>query len=110
MTSDPTVRASQRPYPVVALSCDANLRLCQAVVQALSETAPSHLYRINPRPTPPEAFALALRVDGAGAAHLEWADGTGEAVARDGHNDAEFARHIVDKAGSALAEALEGSR
>ncbi|WP_371223666.1 hypothetical protein [Roseovarius sp. 2305UL8-3] len=109
MNAGPEARASQRPYPVVAVTCDADLRLCQALVQALSEMAPTHLYRINPKPHPPEAFDLRLDISAAGAAQLYWQDNKGEIVLRDGHNDAEFARHIV-KASPGLAEALSGSR
>lgn len=110
MTSLPSAQASQRQYPVVALTCGTDLRLCRALVQALSEMEPTHLYRINPKPHPPQAFAIALDMDADGTARLRWQDGAGGTVTRGGHNDAEFARHIVKKAGPALAEALKRSR
>lgn len=106
MTAPTDNRAGQRQYPVVALSCDADLRLCQALVQALSEMTPTHLYRINPKPIPPRAFDLRLEITTTGAARLRWQDGLGEIVPGVGHNTAEFAQHIV-QASRALVKALK---
>lgn len=100
--------ANQRQYPVVALTCDTDLNLCRALVQVLSEMTPTHLYRINPKPRPPRAFDLRLDAGLAGSAqsaHLTWPTGTGRRVARGGHTEAEFARHIV-KASPGLADAI----
>lgn len=109
MTSCFSVTASQRAYPVVALTCDADLRLCQALVQALAEKAPSYLYRINPNPRPSEAFDLRLVLGASGAARLVWPGGAGEPISRNGQAEAEFARHIVASS-PALADALTGSQ
>ncbi|WP_299628677.1 hypothetical protein [uncultured Tateyamaria sp.] len=92
----PAASANQRQYAVVALTCDADLRLCRALVQVLMQTGPrGHLYRINPDPKPPQAFDLRLETDATGAAHLAWPSGNGDPVARQGRTEAEFARHIV---------------
>lgn len=109
MTSSFPVTASQRAYSVVALTCDADLRLCQALVQALAKTAPSYLYRINPNPRPSGAFDLRLELGTSGAARLVWPEGAGEIISRNGQAEAEFARHIVE-ASPALADALISSQ
>lgn len=104
-----TATASQRALPVVALVCEADLRLCRAMVQALAEKAPAYIYRINPKPHPPEALDLRLALSTSGAAQLVWPGGAGEPVSRNGQADPAFARHIVE-ASPALDAVLKGSR
>lgn len=87
--------ANQRQYPIVALTCGDDLRLCRALVQSLSDLAPRYLYRINPKPVPPRAFDLRLNVTRVGAVQLRWPGGGGEPVLRAGQSTSEFARHIV---------------
>lgn len=106
MSVAPRAQSSQRPYPVVALTCGSDLGLCRALVQALSEMDSSHLYRINPTPPPPQAFDLRLELHQNGTAQLSWADGAqGDPVTRAGLSDTDLARTLV-AASPALASAL----
>lgn len=106
MTGTLAAASDQRPRAVVAVSCDAGRSLCQALVQALAEDAPTHIYRLNPDPVPPQAFALSLDLDVAGQARLRWqADQIGASVARDGLTDTDLARQLVT-ASPALPRAL----
>ena len=97
MSMTPTSpEARQRPFPVVAVQCDAGRDLCQALVQALSEMAPTHLYRINPSPLPSDAFELRLEQTGDAVAHLRWQDGgAGADVVRTGLSDTDLAARLV---------------
>lgn len=99
--------STQRPFAIVAFSCDADRALCRALVQELSTVAPAYLYRLDPDPVPPTAFALLLRQDPQGKAHLSWRGGRGDGVAPIRHNDVEFARHLV-AASPGLLRALAG--
>lgn len=88
--------AQQRALPVVAVQCDAELGLCRALVQALAETVPALLYRINPSPIPSQAFKLRLNLDGHEGAHLSWqGGGKGETVTRSSHDHTQLARQLV---------------
>ncbi|MEL7252638.1 MAG: hypothetical protein AAFZ04_08995 [Pseudomonadota bacterium] len=105
MTSQTNASNTQKPRPVVALTCDADIWLCRAVVQALSEKAPGSVVRINPDPIPDAAFKL--RVDATSeAGHLAWDTGTGDTVDRSGLDDASFATRLVEEAGPDLESAL----
>lgn len=104
--STATADAYQRPRSIVAVACEADRSLCRELVQALSEMAPSHLYRINPTPVPLDTFDLHLDLSEAGLVRLRWQeDGAGALVARAGVSDTELARQLV-AASPALADAL----
>ena len=106
MTGPIPAASDQRPRAVVAVSCDAGRSLCQALVQALAETAPTHNYRLNPDPVPPQAFALSLDLGQPGQAQLRWQeDGAGTPVSRDDLTDTDLARRLV-AASPALSRAL----
>lgn len=98
--------ADQRRRTVVAVTCEATRSLCHELVQALSEIASSHLYRINPTPVPPDAFELHLDLSSAGQVRLRWQeDAAGPPVPLAGVSDTELARRLV-AASPALAAAL----
>lgn len=102
--------AGQRPFPVVAVQCDAAPALCRALVQALSEMAPTHLYRINPVPAPTDAFALRLDLAEDDHAHLRWqGGGAGQPVLRTGQTDTDLAEQLV-AASPDLARALRADQ
>ncbi|MEM8633336.1 MAG: hypothetical protein AAGF33_00010 [Pseudomonadota bacterium] len=103
-----SAEAQQRPFPVVAVQCDAELALCQALVQALSEMAPMYLYRINPSPLPSDAFALRLERPDDRHAYLSWQNGgAGAPVAWRSLTDTELAAQLV-AASPDLPDALRG--
>lgn len=102
--------AGQRPFPVVAVHCDATPDLCRALVQALSEMAPTHLYRINPAPAPTDAFELRLDLADDDRAHLRWqGGGTGDPVLRTDQTDTDLAEQLV-AASPDLARALRADQ
>lgn len=109
MSSIQRAEARQLNRPIIAVTCEGGFGLCQAIVQALSRQSPSHAYVLNPATTPKGAFDLTLTFEGDASARLHWPGGTGAATPRNGHNDAEFARHIVANANPALLQALKGS-
>lgn len=65
-------RPSAQMRPVVAVRCDKHLQYCRDIVQALSESSPGFVYRINPSPLPPNAFQVTVLRDNDGAGYLEW--------------------------------------
>lgn len=102
--------ASQRPRDVVAISCTTDMDLCRALVQAMAELAPSHIYRINPDPMPPQAFRLRLDLSDTGRARLHWQEGGhGDVVARTGLTETDLARKLVASS-PGLARALGAQR
>lgn len=106
MSSKSDAQSGQLIRPLVSFTCTAEIRLCWEVVKVLEERAPRHVYRVNPDPKPSGSFDLILMVDADGSAHLQWTGGEGQKATRNGHNDAEFARHIVSQASPALVKAL----
>lgn len=109
VTSDSAAQSGQRALPVVSVSCDSDLKLCRALVSALAEVAPSHIYRINPTAAPSDALHLTFETNGSDGARLSWPGGATSATRQGCRNDVEFARHIVSKAGSALEKKLTKS-
>lgn len=106
MTLSNPAHASQNPRPVVSVSCDSDMELCRALVQALAEIAPRNIYRINPDPMPPQAFDLRLEMSGDQTARLHWQEGgQGTAVTRTGLSETDLARHLV-VASPGLARAM----
>lgn len=88
--------AGQRLLPVVSVSCDSDLRLCQALVQALSQAAPSQIYRINPSPRPLQAFDVRIDLSRPGQAHLTWQGAQeGAQVRRAGLSEAALSRALI---------------
>lgn len=70
--------------------------MCRALVQALSELAPAHNFRINPLPLPEEAFEVRLDLTGAQEARLLWQDdGAGMAVRRASLSETDLAQQLV---------------
>ena len=109
VNSGADARSVQRPRDVVAIQCDAGFQMCQALVQALAETAPRMSFRLNPDPVPPQGFVVTLVTDAQGASFLQWqGGGQGNAVSRKSHSAAEFARQIV-AASPALTKTLNKS-
>ena len=98
--------ADQHPRGVVALDCPATRPLCQSLVQALSEIAPIHIYRINPEPRPEKAFVVALDFNQADHVRLRWQDGgAGAVVAMADAADTDLVAHLIASSpglGSAL--------
>lgn len=106
----PPALADQRVRPVVALECAADLSLCRELVQTLAEIAPRSTYRINPSPTPSDAFTLRLEQADDGRAFLTWQeDGTGHPVSVTGLTDPELAARLV-AASAGLPDALRMSQ
>lgn len=99
--------AGQRPLAVVSVSCGSDLALCRALIQVLAETAPSQIYRINPKPRPAKAFDLRINQNRQGQAQLVWSGGkgAGEKVARAGMSDLELSRALL-KVSPGLPRAL----
>jgi len=92
-----TAEADQRPFPVVSVSCTEDMVLCRALVQALSEVAPTYIYRINPKPRPPQGFNVYLNLTRDGHAQLRWQEtGAGAAIARAGLSETDLARKLVN--------------
>lgn len=88
--------AQQRPLPVVAVQCEADLGLRRALLQDLAETVPSHLYHINPSPVPTETLKSHLNLAGNDNARLSrQCDGVGETVARSDLSDTHRALRLV---------------
>ena len=97
--------AEQRVRPVAAITCDADLSLCRALVQALSREAPFYVFRINPRPLPPGAFTIRLDLDGSGQARLHWQDTqSGAAVPSRGLSETELAQKLVQASPALTAQ------
>ncbi|KAE9629294.1 hypothetical protein [Parasedimentitalea maritima] len=88
----PTAQGGRRAEPA----------LCRALVQAMSELAPSHVYRINPDPEPPRALRLDFEMAPDGTACLSWPGGKREISRAGGHTDTQIARIIVAKSGKKL--------
>lgn len=110
MSAPVPAQSSQQPLPVVSVSCDSDMDLCRALVQALAEIAPRRIYRINPDPMPPRSFDLRLDLSGDGAARLFWqTDGQGDAVPRTDLSDTDLARKLV-AATPGLVQAMESLR
>ncbi|MEM6586865.1 MAG: hypothetical protein AAF641_00315 [Pseudomonadota bacterium] len=97
--------AKQLPRPVVAITCDANLHLCRALVQVLAQKAPGRIFRINPEPVPDVAFEIRLNTT-EDAGYLSWPDGSGDRVSRDGQDDVDFATRMIENASPGLESAL----
>ncbi|MEL7130825.1 MAG: hypothetical protein AAFY06_09710 [Pseudomonadota bacterium] len=95
----------QRPFPVVSVFCGQDQRLCRALVQALSEAAPTFIYRINPEPAPTEAFEVHLVLGDQQHAHLRWHGGAGMAVYPIGLGETDLAERLV-AASPTLPDAL----
>lgn len=99
--------SGQRPLAVVSVSCGSDLALCRALIQVLAEAAPSQIYRINPRPRPPQAFDLRINQNGQGQAQLIWSgstkgkesapqNGRSEKVTRSGMSDLDLSRALLE--------------
>lgn len=86
--------AGQQARPVVSIFCKDDLGLCRALIQALAETAPAHVYRINPSPNPPQAFDLRIEANGQDQAQLSWSGGA-QKVTRTGLSDAQVSRALL---------------
>ncbi|WP_299694830.1 hypothetical protein [uncultured Tateyamaria sp.] len=96
MAAAPSADARQREYPVVSVWCDSDPAMCRALVQALAETVPARIYRINPKPRPPQAFDVRLELSRDGAARLHWQNnGAGDIVTRGALSKADLARKLV---------------
>ncbi|MEO0370036.1 MAG: hypothetical protein AAF231_01135 [Pseudomonadota bacterium] len=108
VTGSNSASAKQKPRPVVALICDADLNLCRAVVQALADMAPGQIYRINPEPIPDQALQLHLHADSE-IGRLTWGKSDGVRIVRTEQNNDVFARQIIARAGSDLQLALNSN-
>lgn len=97
--------ADQCPRAVVAVMCAADRSVCRALVQALSEAAPTFIYRINPEPAPTEAFEVHLVLGDQQHAHLRWHGGAGMAVYPIGLGETDLAERLV-AASPTLPDAL----
>ena len=106
MASGANAASPQRPFPVVALNCGSDLRLCRAMVQALARRSPAFIYRINPNPVPPSALVLRLAFGAEGRARLYWPGGQSAFLDREARSDADFAHHIIRQSSPALTKVL----
>ncbi|WP_157947028.1 hypothetical protein [Thalassobius sp. I31.1] len=107
MTFSPGANARQPIRPIVALTCEGRLSLCQEIVQSLADLKPGYVYRMNPARKPNGSFDLKLELDSDGHGQLFWSGGAGQITPRAGQSDAEFARQIVANASPDLSRAME---